>query len=355
MVRPGVYGTDPGTEIDSFLVLIAAPGASSGSPVIFQKQSGTVIIERSGTAGTSDFLVLLSGADYHTFDGIDLRQRAGSNALEFGYVVQAATATDGAQSNTFKNYSVTLDALTNPNVSIAMFMTLGAAATQAGTNSNNRFYNFNLAGGTWGFQIFGTLGLPDLNTEIGILPGGASTSSYGHRTAFNGAVGFGNQDNIRVFNVEVVSGFQAGAVSLYSIAAPFAGSAIGTAYIYNNKVHGLVDSSLTTGNARGIATVNLGTYHIYNNVVYNIFHATATSAFAAGISIENATTANVYNNFVSDIKAPAGTGTTVPTVRGISATGGIAANFYNNTVYLNAANTSVSRSSAAFYFTTVPQ
>jgi hypothetical protein len=353
LVRPGVYGTDAGTEVDSVLTLLSAPGASPGSPVIFQKASGAVVIERSGTAGTGDYLVLLNGADYHTFDGIDLRQRAGSNAVEFGYVIQNASATDGAQGNTFKNYSVTLNALTNTSTSIAMFMS-GTGTTVSGTNSNNKFYNFALSGGVWGFQIFGTLGNPDLNTEIGILPGGTSTISYAHRTLFNGAVGFGNQDNIRVFNVEVTSGFQAGAVSMYCIAAPFAGSAIGTAYIYDNKIHGLVDSSTAGGAARGIATVNLGTYYVYNNRVYDMLHATLTTGTVTGISIENAAAAYVYNNMVSDIKAPVGTGTTTPTIRGISATGGIAANFYNNTVYLNAANTSVSRSSAAFYFTTVP-
>lgn len=354
-VRPGVYGTDAGTEADTVLTFVSAiAGASASNPIIFQKQSGTVTIERSGTGSASDYIVLLNGTDYVTFDGIDLRQRAGSNAVEFGYVLQAASGTDGAQNNTLKNFSVTLNALTNPNVSIAVFMTLGTASNQAGTNSNNKFYNFNLSGGTWGFQIFGTLGLPDMNTEIGTLPGGTSTISYGHRTQFNGAVGFGNQDNIRVFNVEVLSGFQAGAVSLYGIAAPFAGSAIGTAYIYNNKVHGMIDSSTTTGNNRAIAAVNLGTFHIYNNRVYDMYHATTSSAFVAGISIENATLANVYNNFVSDVRAPAGTGTTVPTVRGISVTAGINVNIYNNTVYLNAPNTSVSRSSAALYATTTP-
>lgn len=354
-VRPGVYGTDAGTEADTVLTFVSAvPGASASNPIIFQKQSGTVTIERSGTGGASDYIVLLNGTDYVTVDGIDLRQRAGSNAVEFGYVLQAASATDGAQNNTLKNFSVTLNAITNTNVSIAVFMTLTAATSPSGTNSDNKYYNFNLSGGTWGFQIFGTLGLPDQNTEIGILSGGASTISFGHRTAFNGAIGFGNQTNIKIFNVEVVSGFQIAAVSMYGIAAPFGGSEIGTAQIYNNIVHGFVDSSATTGNARAIAAVNLGIFDIYNNKVYDIFHRTGSTAYVSGISIENGTTVNVYNNFVSDIRANTGTGTTVPTIRAINVSGGSAVRIYNNTVYLDADNASVSRTSAALYLTVTP-
>lgn len=353
-VRPGVYGTDAGTEADTILVLGAIQGASAVNTVSFVKESGTVVIERTGTAATNDYILLLNGADYVTFDGIDLAQRAGSDAVEFPLVVQNASATDGATYNTFKNFSITGNQLTNPNVGIGVLHSGSGATSAAGANSYNRFYNFAISGVGHGFQIVGTAAYPDVNVEVGTTGGGTSTISYG-AGYFNAAVGFGNQDGIEIFNVEVTSGTQTGAVSLYGLAAPFAGAPNVSASIYNCVVHGLAHSG-TGGNARAIHTSHPGNYYFYNNRVYDVTHTAVTSTFfVSGISIEGAGTAYIYNNFISDIKNPGGTGTTTPTLRGINLNGTSAVvTLYNNTVYLDATVTSTSRSSAALYVTVGP-
>ena len=355
-IRPGVYGTDPGVEVDSVLGLGSIPGSSSSNPVRFVGE-GSVIIERTGTAATNDLLLFVSGADYTEWDSLTFRQRPGGSAVELGIAIQNASATDGSKNNTFKNFTVTLNTAANTNFGggIAVFMSAAfPPSSQAGSNDYNKFYNFAISGSGHGFQVVGNANAPDLGTEIGTVDGGSSTLSYGHNSLFNAAVGFGTQEGIKVFDIDIVSGTQAGAVSLYGIAAPFAGQGSSTAEIYSNRIRGMAHASTTTGNNRAIAVINLGTYDIYSNTIFDISHATTSSGFVSGISIEGGPpVSRIYNNFVSDIKAPTGTGTTLPTIRAMNAASGDLGIYYNS-VYLDAPNSAVSRSSAAIYVTATP-
>lgn len=357
-IRPGVYGTDPGIEADSVLFLGTYLGSGAGNPVRFVGE-GSVIIERTGTSATSDYLLFLSGADYTEWDSITFRQRPGGTDVELGIAIQNASATNGSRNNTFKNFTIQLNTATNGNFGggIAVFSSASAfpPTSQEGANDFNRFYNFNISGGGHGFQLVGHINYPDMGTEVGTVGGGSSTLAYGHNTLFNAGVGFGTQSGMKVFDVDIVSGTQAAAVSLYGIAAPFGSQGTSTAQIYGNRIRGLAHSGTGTGNNRAIAVINLGTYDIYNNVVSDISHATTSSAFVSAISIEGGPpVCRIFNNFVSDIKAPAGTGTTVPTIRGINAASGDFLGVYYNTVYLDAPNSAASRSSAALYVTATP-
>ena len=78
LVKPGIYGTDAGLEIDSTLTINAVTGASATNTVTFKRKSdeaGMVWVERRGTALTTDFVFNLNGASFLTFDSINVRQK----------------------------------------------------------------------------------------------------------------------------------------------------------------------------------------------------------------------------------------------------------------------------------------
>jgi hypothetical protein len=94
-----------------------------------------------GSAGTADFGIGIVGADYITFDGIDIEPL--NNTVEFGYYVANASTTNGAQFNTIKNTKITMF---NTATGIAGIRTAvpSTPASAAGTNSNNTFKNLTI-------------------------------------------------------------------------------------------------------------------------------------------------------------------------------------------------------------------
>lgn len=349
-VRPGNYGFDPGTEADTSLQIDAIQGAGSGSPVTFVKESGTAALN-SYYIG-----VVLNGCDYVTFDGIDIIQNPDYNGrtLNYGYYLNAASATNGATNNTLKNFVVALNDTSSAAQSGGVVSASTAATSSAGANSYNKIYNFNISGGSWGVTFVGNSTYYDLNNEVGTTAGGSSyiRAVAGAAAGFNSGIYFYGQDGIQIFDVEI-TGSQAGAASLYGITANGSGTSNGTATIRDCRIHDMIARTTTTGNARAIHVVIAGTYNIYRNRVYDCTILTTGTAYLSGIAIEGGTTFNIYNNFVSDLKNPGGTATTSPNIRGLHMAAGTV-NLYHNTVYLDAPITSTTRSSAALYVTTGP-
>ncbi len=71
---------------------ITAEGTAT-NPIVFQKSGAGAnpIITPTGTTGTTDAGVCISGGDFITFDGIDVVANGTSTALEFGYRVVNAS------------------------------------------------------------------------------------------------------------------------------------------------------------------------------------------------------------------------------------------------------------------------
>jgi len=89
--------------------------SSAANPITFQK-SGTganpvITAAIISTATYSDGIIKLGGADYVTFDGIDLEENPANttNMTDWGYAVLMASATDASQHVVIKNCSITLN------------------------------------------------------------------------------------------------------------------------------------------------------------------------------------------------------------------------------------------------------
>ena len=129
---------------------------AGANPLVTAYTGGT---NNSNTAAP-DGLWSLRGVDYVTIDGIDLQEN-GSNInvntqMEYGYGLFKASATDGAQNDTIKNCTITLNRnnftgstnFLSGSVGIAMTNATATAATTplvvtalSGANSNNIFFS----------------------------------------------------------------------------------------------------------------------------------------------------------------------------------------------------------------------
>jgi len=144
-------------QLTSALPPLTAQGAAS-RPIVFRRVGyggNPRIVAPAGTSTTTDAIVRLSGADYVTFDGIDLLDPSShgnqTTAAEFGYAFFRAAPTNGCQNNTIQNCVVTLNRDDSNSSSGLIYGIYGAGTTVAGaamgatsssgTNSYNNFYD----------------------------------------------------------------------------------------------------------------------------------------------------------------------------------------------------------------------
>lgn len=129
-----------------------------------------------------------------------------------------------------------------------------------------------------------------------------------------------------------------------------------TKNIYNNLLYNFTaGTGAAGGQAAGIQVGYLATTNIMNNKIFNItsYNATGLSPAAFGLAaVTSGTTFNIYNNVISELKAP--NATVAPP--GTSIIGFMhnigAANFYFNTIYLDAVGTGANFGTSAVYSNT---
>jgi hypothetical protein len=286
--------------------------------------------------GTQDYGICLHGADYITFDGIDITANNVSQtiAVEYGYLVRNASSTNGANNNTIKNTTIILDRtsysfagttpLTRGIVQTASSSVGGgvSALNANGTNNNNGYYNFTIGNVNQGMIVYGSSGtLPDQNTKIGTLTpgtfniigrpgipddiGNASTAVLGINLNFqyNATVSNNSIQNLTT-NSSTVDGIVIGSPS-----GVFNGSGGFNNEVANNQISFLKTNSTTsTSTLTGLRIQhdNIGTlgaigFKIYNNTVSNI-----TSAYAGSATV---------NRIIKGLWLPAGNPTTPAAVQ----------------------------------------
>src|SRR5690606_15003689 len=128
-VTPGIYG------VGNKCIINNVAGTSSTNRIVFQSSgAGEVLLSDTGTASVNDFIIMLSGADWVTFDGINMRDvsTVAVGQLNRGYYLNAYRGIDGPRNNTIKNCKITLGgALTPPGASIGVLGTgfIGGTST----------------------------------------------------------------------------------------------------------------------------------------------------------------------------------------------------------------------------------
>jgi hypothetical protein len=258
--------------------VLTATGTAS-NPIVFQKSGSGAnpIIKPTGGGGTADAGIIIAGGDYITFNGIDITINSGS-AVEFGYLLRSATATDGAQHNTVINCKITLNRANT--YSRGVIQRHGQAITNAtGANSYNSFQNMIIENVLAGIEIISDANYPDLNNEISYCTvGGASADDIG---------GSGPLDDYYIAGIEATycSGISVHHNEIRNIGVSSISNAVGisldltrgASYVYNNLVHNI----RVVPNNIGLIVVGIRAYctsthtiDVYNNMIWGLEHGT---------------------------------------------------------------------------------
>jgi len=293
--------------------------SSAASPVVFQKSGGganpLVTAFTPGTSLTTDGMIILAGADYVTFDGIDLQENplnaTPTTQMEWGYALvkkNSSAPYDGCQNVIIRNCSITLNKANTASTGIHMGCHVFNSTSEANitlpsdASSNCKFYGNNISNVYYGFDVEGYWGptnLYDLNTEIGVTAANTITN-FGGAGGNPSAVFAAYQDNFKIAG-NIINGGTGTTGNLYGI---YTGNGTGSnVQIYGNNI------TLTPGSA-WVTTVfgirntmgsggTTNTVNIYNNTLENFTPPSNDSWPSCLISQEaNCPTANIYGNIM---------------------------------------------------------
>lgn len=277
-----VFNLPAGTVYDETVQLPAIQvSGASGSPIVFQKSGAGAnpVLKPVGSTATTDFAIGLAGADYITFDGLDIDATGADDAVEIGYSI-ATLAGNGSTNNTIKRCSITLSTLS---------LTTGAGISQTGlttgaAQNNNTYQQVRIS-----------------NTYNGIVVTAVSTLPETGNRVLNCRIG------------SDVAGSQTGL------------SGINLAYQTNYVVSGDTVQNLTSSSAVDGITVTNQTLdgEISNNVVRLIRSGSTSTSSGISHSFTTAVTGvtgkvRIFNNRVSDIQYTGATASTTRHAEGIT-------------------------------------
>jgi hypothetical protein len=297
------------TETTCNLVITATGTASN--QIIFQKSgSGANPKITAGVGiGTMDGIILLSGADYVTFDGIDLLDPAtnttATTQMEWGFALLKVDATNGSQWNTIRNCSITLQKANTTSYGIYAANHTTASTTAltvtvfTGTNSGNRIYSNSIQNCYSGIYVGGyadatsPYAFYDHYNQIGMAGGntirnfgGSSVATYGIYTLYQDSLAVNNNDigggtgststcygvyiyygynsSVMVYNNTVSDTTASTTSASYGIGLYYAGysGTDNTVMVKRNTVQGMTTTAWTSATFYG--------YYLYYIPAYNI-------------------------------------------------------------------------------------
>lgn len=341
------------TEVSSNLVIsIQSNPPSASNPVIFQASfpnnnsgSNPLITAAAGTSATLDGIIKLSGADYITFDGIDLLDpvsNTGNEMMEWGYALFRADSSDGSQHNVIKNCNITLQKVNTSSIGIYVInkdtsLVTFAANNPLGLNSFNKFYGNNISNVYKGIHVISSSVNRDENNEVGVNSMDPNNiTNYGGGTTTCEGIRCEGQIDVKINN-NIISGGNgtSGSAAVYGILATlFGSSATAPSYeISYNQV--TVTASVTSQGTfaiRALATADK--VYIHHNIVENCNVIQNSTTFDGIVHDPSGITndAFIYDNIVRN-NILTGTGTSTL----LGHTSGTVTNLYinRNEVYGN--------------------
>jgi trimeric autotransporter adhesin len=306
------------TETASNIVIaITANQPTESNPVIFQKSgagANPLITAAPGVSQNLDGIIKLSGADYITFDGIDLLDppsNTGDAMMEWGYALLRNSPTDGCQNVTIKNCVITLQKI---NVVSSTVFSAGIyvanrdlsgttvnATDPAGQNSYNRFFGNTISNVYKGMLIISSSTARDIDNQVGVFGedpnvitnwGGSNQTAEGIRCE--------GQINVKISN-NIINGGAGTTSTVYGIIATlFGAAAVAPNYeISHNQV--TITANTTTSLQRAIRALATGdTVRIHNNIVENCIISGTSATFMGIIHDPTGATnaAYIHNNIV---------------------------------------------------------
>lgn len=342
------------------------------NPISFRK-SGTganPLVTISGTTGSSDYVFKLAGADYVSFDGIDVANFGSETGLEYGFWLTDTAMAGGSSNNAVMNCAI--------NLSRANSNTTGVySEASTSPNSSNHYQNIsinNAYNGIWltgmefsedencviegctfnsiaennmlleyqsGLSVFDNVINYPTSEPCASTIYGMNTYSINNSVIYNNAFSGGNVTrsitNVLLnvpAEIEIHHNTISGAVTT---AAWYIGIYVslprwGTINIHHNNIH-----DISTGMVNwAIYTMRGYNININDNKIYNITTGSIFWGIHAIETMDLNSPANIYNNEIHSILI---TGETYQIVSCINVQD-IYANVYNNMVYdIKAPNT----------------
>ena len=296
---------------------------TAANPIIFQKvgAGNNPKITAAVGNGLMDAFIAFLGADFITFDGIDLMENPANTTtqtmMEWGFAILKTSPTNGSQNITIKNSTIFLNK-TNPNTRgiysnnhSSTSFTEVPVSNITGTNSNLKISNNTIANSYVGIYVsgFNSTNFPysfyDQNVEIG-KDGGNHITNIGGAMDISYGIYVRRVNNLKVAGNTLTSNttFE-GYATLYGIYLTDANNA--NLDLYDNTVSIIFSPIDPVGN-----TLFTG---IHSDMGQN----------------GTTNTANIYNNNVTECSLPAASGSTeVKFINLINL--GVTVNVYGNTV-----------------------
>ena len=267
------------------LPLITAQGTGGAAGQIIFQKAGTGanprITAHTGSSSTTvDGIIRLSGADFVTFDGIDLVENASNTTaamqMEFGYALFRPSPTNGCLNNIIRNCVVTLNKTNTATFAIyggagtSTAVTAVAATSAAGANSFNSFQANTLTNTYVGVYLNGstiTLANADTGNEVGTGSGntisnigGSSVATYGVRTEA--------QANLKIENntISIPTGSTS---TVRGIGTGISSNMLGTLLINANTISVAAATASTVWGINQGSTSSLSAVSITNNTIQN--------------------------------------------------------------------------------------
>ncbi|MFA5010310.1 MAG: hypothetical protein WC644_00010 [Ignavibacteria bacterium] len=229
---------------------------------------------------------MIQGGDYIMIDGIDIIPN--SSLLDYGYLINNATETDGANNNTIKNsvvgdtgiYKFSVGILQSTNIYDGYGIT---PSSNSGTNSNNKYYNITVQKAGYGIWLYGDITYKDSNCEIGSTSEsigtrigapvlGAISSSDNLNDVYG--INLKYQNDFKIFNTEIRNCLgDRDNDEVYGINVSLCG---GNSSIFNCMVHDIKTMSphysIPVFGIYVVAWDTAAVININNNIIYAINH-----------------------------------------------------------------------------------
>ena len=338
----------------NLVIAFTANPPTASNPVIFQKSgagANPLITAAAGTSATLDGIIKMSGADYITFDGIDLLDpvsNTGNAMMEWGYVLLRGSTTDGSQNNIIKNCTITLQKANTNSIGIYIANenlagTAVAADTVGGNtdgfNSNNKIYGCSISDVDIGIFAKSVTNIRDRNNEIGVNGQTANNITNWGGSQVTAGLSHGirceGQSNLKISNNIINGGIGTGGSSSVvgiMVTSSGTGTNLATYEISYNTV--TVITSVTSQGTWAIRALGTGdTVRIHHNIVEDCNAVQNTTTFSA-IALDWVGTTNiafVHDNIVRN-NSHSGTGSST-LLGGTAIT--TTSHIYDNQVYGN--------------------
>ncbi|MFZ4622481.1 MAG: BNR-repeat neuraminidase N-terminal domain-containing protein, partial [Bacteroidota bacterium] len=313
---------------------------TAANPILFRKSGAGAnpILTIIGTASTEGG-IKISGGDYITFDGIDVKNAgsSSSNWIEYGFHL-FSNANDGCKHDSIKNCVVELDPATSSSIGIYS-QANPTDATGAGSNSFNTVYSTTVKNAKSGIQFHNSSISFSSTPDSGNAVSGTGGIQYNYTSNFSTLVGIklnSAQKNMSVTGqtIDIYEG--GGGTTAIDL------TGVGTFDISRNEIKIRTSSTMTginMGMSTGTSTVTITRNKLHAMKTYS----TVVSAVGIMMSTSSATvSATIANNMIYDIDAPSSTTSSTPNIKAFnfSTATNATVGLYHNTVLLTGATTS---------------